>query len=421
VTTLKFFRRLAARLLPFEFWTILMAVGISMVFPRLLLTALILAGVYWIIRWLATGSLIKRTPADWGVFLLIFLVPVTLWATALHNFTDLQVMRLLTGIALFYAFVNWHPSSRQYKFLIFGTVVFAGLLAIVSPLVVDWIPTEIIVFLPNFKSFAPLPLVQDAANPNVMAGFLTLFYPLSLAILLFQFPALNRLLGGVTLFSTLAIIGGLIITQSRAALLAAFISSGTLALFRWRRAWIILPFGLLVGGIILQSFGLTLFLDTLSANPSLGGLEGRLEVWSRALYMIQDFPFTGIGMGSFTQVADTLYPFFLASPGSMMHAHNLFLQIAVDLGLLGLIAWLSVWFLVIAFAWKIYRHGRLKGSDWMAGLGAGLLASQVALGIHGLIDAVTWGQVRPAPLVWGLWGLTFAGWNVLQQGKDSLS
>ena len=40
----------------------------------------------------------------------------------------------------------------------------------------------------------------------------------------------------------------------------------------------------------------------------------RLEIWSRAIYMLQDFPFTGIGMGAFRQVANLLYPFFLAGP-----------------------------------------------------------------------------------------------------------
>ena len=104
-----------------------------------------------------------------------------------------------------------------------------------------------------------------------------------------------------------------------------------------------------------------------------------------------------------------------------MHAHNLFLQIAVDLGLPGLIAWLFIWLLAMAFAWRQYHRGREIGSGWAAGLGAGLLASQVALGVHGLVDAVTWGQVRPAPLVWGLWGLTFAGWNVLQQSSKPAS
>jgi putative inorganic carbon (HCO3(-)) transporter len=45
-----------------------------------------------------------------------------------------------------------------------------------------------------------------------------------------------------------------------------------------------------------------------------------------------------------------------------------------------------------------------------------LLCSQVALVVHGLTDAVTWGMVRPAPLVWALWGLAMASGYVVKTG-----
>jgi len=136
--------------------------------------------------------------------------------------------------------------------------------------------------------------------------------------------------------------------------------------------------------------------------------EGRREVWSRAIYMVQDFSITGVGMGLYMNVTDLLYPFFLFATGTIEHAHNLFLQIAVDLGIIGLIAWLSALLTIIYTAWRVYRTGSVRGQPVVAALGAGLLASQVALVGHGLTDAVTWGMVRPAPLVWALWGMVVA-------------
>ena len=65
-------------------------------------------------------------------------------------------------------------------------------------------------------------------------------------------------------------------------------------------------------------------------------------------------------------------------------------------------------------AWQVYRTGRVQGDEWLSGVGAGLLCSQVALAAHGLVDAVTWGMVRPAPLVWALWGITAAALLNLQ-------
>jgi putative inorganic carbon (hco3(-)) transporter len=137
-------------------------------------------------------------------------------------------------------------------------------------------------------------------------------------------------------------------------------------------------------------------------------------------------------MGTFRQVANAMYPFFLAGPDAdIPHAHNLFLQVAVDLGLPGLIAWLAIFLLVCVGAWRVYRRGRrgaypaspplpLSPSPplYIAGLGAGLLASQIALAVHGLTDAATWGT-RPALIVWAVWGLAMAAWN-LQRTADRI-
>jgi putative inorganic carbon (HCO3(-)) transporter len=113
-------------------------------------------------------------------------------------------------------------------------------------------------------------------------------------------------------------------------------------------------------------------------------------------------------MGTFPEVTRALYPNILLTVGDVPHAHNLFLQIAVDLGLPGLVAWLVMAFGILRCAWHVYRAG-LRQAGWLASLGAGLIAAQTALTIHGLVDAVTWGT-RPAVVVWGIWGLALAGW-----------
>ena len=69
--------------------------------------------------------------------------------------------------------------------------------------------------------------------------------------------------------------------------------------------------------------------------------------------------------------------------------------------------------MVVFVSWNIYKTDRNNLHEgWPAALGSGILASQVALIVHGMTDAVTWGMVRPAPIVWAIWGLAIAGWNV---------
>jgi putative inorganic carbon (HCO3(-)) transporter len=128
--------------------------------------------------------------------------------------------------------------------------------------------------------------------------------------------------------------------------------------------------------------------------------------------MLQDFPFTGIGLGTFPDVARGLFPFAEDIYLKVPHVHNLFLQVALDLGLPGLIAWLAIMGTTTFASWRLFNQGRAVNDKWAAGLGAGLFCSQIALVVHGMTDSVTWGMVRSAPLVWALWGLMVAGSKV---------
>ena len=185
-----------------------------------------------------------------------------------------------------------------------------------------------------------------------------------------------------------------------------------MSVLRFSWGWILLGLSTIAGILGIYSIGITKFLDFLSSSNTVSGVGGRQEIWSRAIYMIQDFSFTGIGMGSFGEVADLLYPFFLYTEGSIPHAHNIFLQIAVDLGIPGLIAWLAIWIAITFTAWQLFRVGYKRGNALAKGIGAGLFCSQVALIVHGFLDAVTWGMVRPAPIVWAIWGTSIAAWYI---------
>ena len=80
---------------------------------------------------------------------------------------------------------------------------------------------------------------------------------------------------------------------------------------------------------------------TLSTALLVGGgdvtatAQGRVELWSRALYLMQDFPFTGVGLGMPQRVIDLLYPLFTVVSGSQwLHVHNTYLQIGSEMGII---------------------------------------------------------------------------------------
>ncbi len=392
--------------------------AVSVVLTRALPIALGAAILFWAIRWLAFGRPTVRTPGDWPIGLLVLMIPVTLWATALPDVTRVQVYRLSVGIALYYAVANWARAFGRLRLVAMGLIVVGLGLAAAAPVSVKWVSGAKLSFIPSslYKHF-PL-LIPDPVHPNVMAGVLVVLLPLAFALIFLSWGRLHWYEQALTPTAFLFMLAILVLTKSRGGYMGAAAGLWVVLLLRWPRV----ALGILVltgggAGYALHHCGTSVVINALSATSSLNNIAGRLEVWSRAWYMVQDFPFTGIGMGTFQKVANLLYPFFLAGPDAKIpHAHDIFLQVAVDLGIPGLIAWLSLLLLVFLAAWSVYRYGRDNGDWWMAGLGAGLIGSQVALIVHGLVDAVTWGT-RPAVVVWALWGISMAAYHlVVRQG-----
>ena len=150
---------------------------------------------------------------------------------------------------------------------------------------------------------------------------------IGLSLLLFTWKSLRSWQTILVLLATLIAGGMLVLTQSRGALLGLGAALLIIVLLRWRWGWVAIPLAGLGVALAVYQIGLGTILDFISSGVSVEGVEGRVEIWSRAIYMIQDFSFTGVGMGSYKEVADLLYPFFLAAPGKIDHAHNLLLQV----------------------------------------------------------------------------------------------
>jgi putative inorganic carbon (hco3(-)) transporter len=242
----------------------------------------------------------------------------------------------------------------------------------------------------------------EAINPNVLAGALLLIMPFPLMLMLTKGWTDRRglhLLAGIAFVFIVIVIGS---TQSRGAYLAMAIVIPLLLVMRWPRLIYGVP--LIIAGAIGFVFwiGPQKFIEMLTFSTSTPGLDQRLEIWSRAWYGVWDFAFTGIGIGMFDVVIPLLYPYFLIPPmETIPHAHNLYLQIGVDLGMPGLIAYLALWINLFFMLAPLLRKRRGILSWAMA---TGAFGSLLAMLLHGLVDAVTWGN-KLAFLPWWLYAL----------------
>ena len=405
-TVLEGTRRVAAFLVSTEIWVVGGAIGASVLSERFLPLAVVVAAAFWPLRWIAERRLSVRTPVDGLIVLLLLMIGITLTITVWPTITLPQVYRLLTGLGLFYAIVNWTTTSRRLRLIVFAAVLLGLALAISALFSVNWL-TNKLVFIPVSIYAYLTPRITDTVNPAVMAGSLVILLPLTVALFVCGGTPFGRLGRSLVALVGLSMAVVLVLTQARGALLASAAMLVAVVLLRWPRSWLaLLPLSVVVGFVI-SRFGFVPLLGQLTTGNALRGLPERIEIWSRAVYLIEDFRFTGIGMGAFEQVVDHLYP-YLINGDAIPHAHNLFLQIAVDLGVPGVIAWLAIVVLVTMASWRVYHYGRKTRDNWIQGVGIGLLGSQVGLLVNGLTDAVTWGMVRTAVIPWALWAIAIA-------------
>lgn len=396
--------RLVRLLAEHEIWPMAVVVAASIATERVLPLALGVAAALIVARRVARGALSVRTPADWPILGLVLMACISLAVTARMDLTAPQVGRLLLGMAFYYGLVNWASRPDRLALVSLGLTLAGLALCLGAPLGVEW-AVEKFSFIPPTLYERFVRLSADTINPNVMAGYLALLLPCALAPLLFSWRVLaawRRALHSATAGAMLVV---LVLTQSRAGLGAAAVALLVLSYLRWRRGWVLVA----ATTAVALALGREL-VGLLGANVTAVALPLRLEVWSRGWFMVQDFAFTGIGMGSFPYVTERFYPLVLQP--TLPHAHNLLLQVAVDLGVPGLAAWLAILVIVTSCAWRAYRGGLALGDMGLAGFAAGLLAAQSALIFHGMFDAVTWGLVRPSVLIWGVWGSAVAAQQV---------
>ena len=80
------------------------------------------------------------------------------------------------------------------------------------------------------------------------------------------------------------------------------------------------------------------------------------------------------------------------------HTHNLFLQVALDTGLLGFAAFVVLLFLAVRSTWHAVNTGGERH------LAIGILAAFTVLMVHGLGDVVVWGSAKSGIFLWVLLG-----------------
>jgi O-antigen ligase len=107
----------------------------------------------------------------------------------------------------------------------------------------------------------------------------------------------------------------------------------------------------------------------------------RLAHWESALDMWRDHPWVGVGFGNY----QTVYGAYALPkwPMALGHAHNYYLNVAAETGLLGIAAYLI---LIGSASWQMWRNIRRTKDALAKALVLGALGLLVHSSVHNLVD-----------------------------------
>ncbi len=291
----------------------------------------------WFVRTLFQRGKAKPDFADFLV-LLILLLQISVAFTGYGRAEDALTAALLTSV--------WFSASRFFESRGADALAFLSVLALFAVSVIgvgEYLFGMAELRWVDVKRFGDIGgrVTSLFDNPNILAVYLILYFPFSFwAIFSPQSKGRLRIFYTITtILSALCIL----LTWSRGAWLGLFLECLLFLLLHSRKSRIAalwLPPVLLLSIPILPGS----FRGRLYSIGDLGesSIRYRLQTWQGTCKMLAHHP-VGIGVGEWAW--RIIYPHYAVSgTKTVMHAHNIFLQLATELGIVGLVVFLLLIF-----------------------------------------------------------------------------
>lgn len=392
----------------------------------LLIVALFL---FWPLRLKAEQALLPAGAAGWFLGFLLLWLPVTIGRSVNSSLSWAVAGYVYLALAGFVALIHWPPLRKHPAWLALLLVTLGGGLAVVGPEAFSVNPDKMLdAYQTEEFSLVDPTLEGETINPNILGAALVFILPLGLALALRWSWTRWRWLA-LLLWALIVIMGNsLLLSQSRSSWLA--LSVAGLLLFwwllttpatatgesarqrlRWRRIVALLVVALLLMALVLLwRTGLVNTWVTPELQQSTqSSLARRMDIWRLSLALVGRNPLTGIGLGNYEEAFTTAFPTLPLIQGRIAppHAHNLFLQLALDLGLPGLLAYVG--FAALLFSKLLRRLYQPPGRDQPAMtqcLAIGVGSALAAMLVVGCFDNALWGT-KLTVIPWSLFALVF--------------
>lgn len=340
--------------------------------------------LYWSIATVATAlSPVKKAAASGLVKLTLYMLFFALMARILRS------SRIRSWITTVFLLVTLIVSVYGLRQWFFGADALA-----------TWVD-------PTSNSAKLTRVYSYLGNPNLLAGYLIPAVTLSLS----AFFAWQRVLPKI-LALTMFIVNSacLVLTFSRGGwigfVVCLFVFSVLLVYWfsvqlpaKWRRLAMPVVLGGSTGVILLAVMFVEPVRDrvwSIFAGREDSSNNFRMNVWSAVTEMIRDRPIIGIGPGN--NAFNAIYPLYMRPRFSALSAYSIFLEVAVETGLIGFTCFL--WLLLVTFNQGVQQLHRLRAlSDRDGFLLMGAISAMAGMLAHGFVDTV-WYRPEVSTLWW---------------------
>ena len=281
----------------------------------------------------------RYTPLN--AWVIVFIAVYALSSIAsLSLATSLQIALLVISFILFYfVIINSITSNKQLNMMI-GIFTVIGLL-------ISMYGIYQYLFAGTFasNSFVDKEMFEDITtrvsgtfdNPNVMGEYLLLVIPLALTYFFNCKGWLKKLIA----FGIVGVMGiCLALTYSRGCYLGLVACIGVFLLLINLRFILLCLAGVVALPFVLPQSIMNRLTSIGNTNDS--STSYRISIWKGALDMIKDYWYRPIGQG--TVAFNSIYPLYSYSGVGAEHTHNLFLQLIIETGIVGIITFVGVIF-----------------------------------------------------------------------------
>lgn len=345
---------------------------------QLVLLSIGVVGIY-IVYYIVEGNFkFNYTPAN--IFLLIFGVLVflnTVFSIDPNgSFRDFTLH--IASLGVMFVFIN-SRKSKQDMYLI--NIVLVLVAVTVSILAINqfingvemgsgWVdPTQ----NPDLTTR----VFATFENPNLLAEYLILIFPVAIALVFYSRGFIKRLLFGA---SALIILIALGLTYSRGGYVALGVGLVIFLFLVNRKALLaLIPVGM--AGILLLPNSIIQRVMTIG-NLQDTSIIYRINTIVKSIDIVKDFWYSGIGVGyiPFQQIT----PLYIKTMAPY-HTHNLYLQIAVEMGVVGIIVFLLLIFTLIKMSIKVVFNSE---SRFVRVFTAAYVASLASILTHGVAEHI---------------------------------